>query len=187
MFTGDRSGDFLYAGLYRAGFANQPVSAGIGDGLGLSGCLISAVVRCAPPQNHPTPEEISNCTRWLLPDLLDSSVEVIVALGGLAFAQILRVGAEQGWSVPRPRPAFGHGVELQFGSGPVLLGCYHPSQQNTFTGKLTPEMLDRVLLRAKNLAGNPKQTRQTSQESLLASSGHVGTARPGPRPHQEIR
>jgi uracil-DNA glycosylase family 4 len=153
MFTGDRSGDFLYAGLHRAGFANQPVSAGIGDGLELSGCLISAMVRCAPPQNRPAPEEITNCTRWLLPDLVHPSVKVVIALGGLAFAQVLRVGAEKGWPVPRPRPAFGHGVELHLENGPVVLGCYHPSQQNTFTGKLTPEMLDRVLRRAKDLAG----------------------------------
>jgi uracil-DNA glycosylase family 4 len=153
LFTGDRSGDFLYAGLHRAGFANQPLSAGIGDGLVLSGCLISAMVRCAPPQNRPTPEEVSNCTRWLLPDLLHPSVRVIIALGGLAFAQVLRAGAEHGWSVPGPRPAFSHGVELLLGNGPVLLGCYHPSQQNTFTGRLTPEMLDQVLLRAKDLAG----------------------------------
>jgi uracil-DNA glycosylase family 4 len=153
MFTGDRSGDFLYAGLHRAEFANQPFSAEIGDGLELSGCLISAAVRCAPPQNRPTPEEINNCTRWLLPDLVHPSVRVIVALGGLAFAQVLRVGAKHGWPIPRPRPAFGHGVELHLESGPVVLGCYHPSQQNTFTGKLTPEMLDRVLRRAKDLAG----------------------------------
>jgi uracil-DNA glycosylase family 4 len=153
LFTGDRSGDFLYAGLHRAGFANQPLSSGIDDGLVLSGCLISAMVRCAPPQNRPAPEEITNCTRWLIPDLLHPSVRVIVALGGLAFAQVLRAGAGHGWSVPRPRPAFAHGVELQLGKGLVLLGCYHPSQQNTFTGKLTPEMLDRVLARAKDLAG----------------------------------
>lgn len=153
MFTGDRSGDFLYASLHRTGFANQPTSTSRGDGLTLSGCLITAVARCAPPANRPTPAEVANCSRWLRPELTGPSVRVVVALGGLAYGQVLRLGEEIGWSVPRPRPRFGHGTELVLGDGPVLLGAYHPSQQNTFTGRLTEEMLDGIFERAAELVG----------------------------------
>lgn len=149
MFTGDRSGDFLYSSLHRTGLANQPTATGVDDGLELRGCLITAVVRCAPPGNRPTPDEISNCSRWLLPELTAPHVRVVVALGGLAFTRVLRIGRGLGWAVPRPMPRFGHGVEVRLEGGPDLLGSYHPSQQNTFTGKLTPDMLDRVFTRAK--------------------------------------
>ncbi len=151
MFTGDRSGEFLYASLHRTGFANQPRSTEVGDGLKLTGCLITAVVRCAPPANRPSPDEVANCTRWLLPDLARPEIEVVVALGGLAFTQVLRLASGLGWDVPRPRPRFAHGLETALGDGPVLIGCYHPSQQNTFTGRLTPEMIDGVFDRAGEL------------------------------------
>nr|PZN30985.1 MAG: uracil-DNA glycosylase [Actinomycetota bacterium] len=153
LFTGDRSGDFLFASLHRTGFANQPTSTHVGDGLELRGLLITAIVRCAPPGNRPTPVEVANCARWLLPDLRRPGIRVIVALGGLAFEQVLRHGPSLGWEVPRPRPRFGHGVEEELGGGPILLGSYHPSQQNTFTGRLTPEMFDEVFLRARTLSG----------------------------------
>lgn len=152
MFTGDRSGDFLFASLHRAGFANQPTSTHVGDGLELTGLRITASVRCAPPQNRPTPEEVANCSRWLLPDLANPAVRVIVALGGLAFARVLKHAPGLGWEVPRPKPGFGHGAEVRLGAGPTVLGSYHPSQQNTFTGRLTPEMLDGIFLRARELA-----------------------------------
>jgi len=151
MFTGDRSGDFLYGSLHRTGFAGQPTATAIGDGLILDGCMITAVVRCAPPGNRPTTEERSNCSRWLRPELFDPRVRVVVALGGVAFTQVIRLGREDGWVIPRPAPRFGHGAEVPLGEGRRLLGSYHPSQQNTFTGRLTPAMLDRVFLRARKL------------------------------------
>jgi uracil-DNA glycosylase family 4 len=148
IFTGDRSGDFLFAGLHRAGLANQPVSIAAGDGLELRGCRITAAVRCAPPGNAPTPEERANCRPYLVRELdLCPRAGVLLALGGLAWDAVLRV-----LEVPRPRPRFGHGAEAPAG-GRTLLGCYHPSQQNTFTGRLTPAMLDEVLARARELAG----------------------------------
>jgi uracil-DNA glycosylase family 4 len=147
IFTGDRSGDFLFAGLHRAGLANQPVSIAAGDGLELRGCRITAAVRCAPPGNAPTPEERANCRPYLVRELdLCPRAGVLLALGGLAWDAVLRV-----LEVPRPRPRFGHGAEARAG-GRTLLGCYHPSQQNTFTGRLTPAMLDEVLARARELA-----------------------------------
>ncbi|MGH3650038.1 MAG: uracil-DNA glycosylase [Acidimicrobiia bacterium] len=151
MFTGDRSGDFLYGSLHRTGFANQPTATVVGDGLTLHGCMITAVVRCAPPANRPTTEERTNCSRWLGPELLDPRVRVVVALGAVAFTQVIRLGREDGWVIPRPAPRFGHGVEMPLGEGRHLLGSYHPSQQNTFTGRLTPAMLDRVFSRARRL------------------------------------
>lgn len=153
LFTGDRSGDFLYASLFRTRFANRPDSVSAGDGLELRGALITATVRCAPPANRPTPEEIANCSRWLRPDLERPETRVVVALGAVAHSQALRIASELELEVPRPRPRFGHGVEVPLGGGPVLLSSYHPSQQNTFTGKLTAEMLDAVFLRARVIAG----------------------------------
>ncbi|HEX6947255.1 MAG TPA: uracil-DNA glycosylase [Acidimicrobiia bacterium] len=152
MFTGDRSGDFLFASLYRTGFANQPTSSHVGDGLELAGLRITATVRCAPPQNRPTREEVANCSRWLLPELSRPGLRVVVALGGLAFDQVLKHGPGLGWEVPRPKPRFGHGSELNLRGGPTLLASYHPSQQNTFTGRLRAEMLDGVFERARALA-----------------------------------
>ena len=148
IFTGDRSGDFLFAGLYRAGLANQPESLRLGDGLELRDCFMTAAVRCAPPANKPLPSERDNCSDWLVREVaLLSNLRVVLCLGAFAWDAALRLRG-----APRPRPRFGHGVELP---GPPwsMLGCFHPSQQNTFTGKLTPAMLDTVLARAVALAG----------------------------------
>jgi uracil-DNA glycosylase len=159
MFTGDRSGDFLFAALARAGLANRPVSVARDDGLVLSDVWITAAVRCAPPANRPTPVERDTCLPWGVRELgLLTNVRVVVCLGAFAWAAALRLTAMlAGPDVPppRPRPRFGHGAELA-GEPYSLLGCYHPSQQNTFTGKLTEPMIDAVLQRAGQLAdGSP--------------------------------
>jgi uracil-DNA glycosylase family 4 len=155
MFTGDRSGDFLFAALARAGLANRPVSIARDDGLVLSDVWITAAVRCAPPANRPTPVERDTCLPWSVRELgLLTNVRVVVCLGAFAWAAALRLTAMlAGPDVPppRPRPRFGHGAELA-GEPYSLLGCYHPSQQNTFTGKLTEPMIDAVLERARELA-----------------------------------
>ena len=153
VFTGDRSGDFLYASLFRTGFANQATSISADDGLELRDAYVSAAVRCAPPANQPTPEERDDCLPFLQRELdLLTAVKVIVVLGGFAYAAIARVLAAAGSPLPVPRPKFGHGVEV-ITDRAVVLGCYHPSQQNTFTGRLTEPMLDDVFLRARALAG----------------------------------
>jgi len=150
VFTGDRSGDFLYAALHRAGFANQPTSVHKRDGLRLTDCYITACVRCAPPANKPAPEERDNCLPFVAAELrLLPNVRVIVCLGSFAWDGVLRVLDSMGFA-HRPRPRFGHGAEATVGPY-VLLGCYHPSQQNTFTGRLTEAMLDAVLSRAREL------------------------------------
>ncbi len=148
MFTGDRSGDWLYAALHRAGLANQPTSVSVEDGLRLDGAFITAPVRCAPPSNRPTTTERDACRPFLDAEygLLDR-VRVVVALGGFGFGEAARL---LGLS---PRPKFGHGAEAIAADGTVLLGCYHVSQQNTFTGRLTEPMLDDVFGRAVELAG----------------------------------
>ena len=152
IFTGDRSGDWLFAALWRAGFANQPTSVTRDDGLALSGCYVTAAVRCAPPANRPLPSERDNCLPYLVRELsLLARVRVIVCLGGFAWEVAFRALAAVGVVVPRPRPRFGHGAEAGVDRWTVL-GCYHPSQQNTFTGKLTEAMMDGVLGRAKALA-----------------------------------
>ncbi len=153
IFTGDRSGDFLFAGLHRVGLANQAESVSRDDGLALDGAYIVAAVRCAPPANLPTPEERSNCAEWLEREVaLLPHLHVVVCLGGFAWESGLRLRAALGGGpVPRPKPKFGHGVVAEGGPWP-LLGCFHPSQQNTFTGKLTPAMLDAVLGQARELA-----------------------------------
>jgi uracil-DNA glycosylase len=152
IFTGDRSGDWLFASLYRTGFANQPTSVSRDDGLALTGAYIAAAVRCAPPANRPTPAERDNCLPYLVRELgLLESVLVIVTLGSFAWDATLRVLADLGLPKPRPRPKFGHGVSVEIGRF-RLLGCFHPSQQNTFTGKLTEPMIDAVFERAKELA-----------------------------------
>jgi uracil-DNA glycosylase family 4 len=152
MFTGDRSGDWLYAALHRAGLANQPTAVAVGDGLDLHGVRVTAAVHCAPPDNKPTPAEQGTCAAWLDADLRLVSPRVVVALGAIAWTASLRALARAGASVPRPRPGFGHGVEVDVGSV-QLVGSFHPSQQNTFTGKLTEPMLDEVFSRARTLAG----------------------------------
>ncbi|HST55291.1 MAG TPA: uracil-DNA glycosylase [Solirubrobacteraceae bacterium] len=155
VFTGDRSGDFLFSALWRTGFANQPQSIRRGDGLRLDGAWVTAAVRCAPPANKPTPVERDTCLPWSVDELaLLTDVRVIVCLGGFAWDAALRVlaASDDGSTPPvRPRPRFGHGVELS-GERYSMLGCYHPSQQNTFTGRLTEPMIDAVLSRARDWA-----------------------------------
>ncbi|HUZ29857.1 MAG TPA: uracil-DNA glycosylase [Solirubrobacteraceae bacterium] len=147
IFTGDRSGDWLFAALYRAGLANQPHSVSRDDGLRLRDCYIAAAVRCAPPANRPTTTERDNCLPYLARELeLLTGVTVIVALGAFAWDATLRVLGS-----PRPKPRFGHGAEARLDTV-TLVGCYHPSQQNTFTGRLTIGMMDEVLGRAKTLS-----------------------------------
>ncbi len=159
MFTGDRSGDFLFAALWRTGFANQPHSTGRGDGLALSDAWITAAVRCAPPANRPTPAERDRCLPWSIGELeLLSDVRVLLCLGAFAWDAALRVTAQLAGAEAarrRPRPRFGHGAELA-DEPYTLIGCYHPSQQNTFTGRLTEPMIDAVLLRARALAESVK-------------------------------
>ncbi|HEX8083928.1 MAG TPA: uracil-DNA glycosylase [Solirubrobacteraceae bacterium] len=155
VFTGDRSGDFLYAALHRAGYANQPTSVSRDDGLELTDCWVTAAVRCAPPANKPTPEERDTCIgTWMVPELAHlERARVLVCLGAFAWDAALRVRAAlpAGDPFPRPRPKFGHGAELP-GEPWTLLGCFHPSQQNTFTGVLTPPMMDDVFRRARELS-----------------------------------
>ena len=155
MFTGDRSGDFLFAALWRMGFANQPTSVRRDDGLRLRGAWIGAAVRCAPPANRPTPAEREACLPWSVRELrLLSGVQTILCLGAFAWDAALHLTAalaDPPASLPRPRPRFGHGAEFQT-ERYTLLGCFHPSQQNTFTGKLTEPMIDAVLGRARELA-----------------------------------
>jgi uracil-DNA glycosylase len=159
MFTGDRSGDFLYAAMWRAGLANQPSSSSRGDGLRLRGAWVTAAVRCAPPANKPTPQERDTCLPWSVRELtLLERIRTIVCLGAFAWDAALRldaalvVGELERAVLPRPRPRFAHGAE-HAGGRFELIGCYHPSQQNTFTGRLTEPMIDAVLARAQALAG----------------------------------
>jgi uracil-DNA glycosylase family 4 len=152
VFTGDNSGNFLYAALHRTGFASQPTSISREDGLALTDCYISATARCAPPDNKPFPDEIARCADFLDAEwTLLHRKRVILALGKIAWDATLALAARQGCAIPRPRPAFGHAAEAQLTPGLHLLGSYHVSQQNTFTGKLTPAMFDAVLQRAKEL------------------------------------
>jgi len=152
IFTGDRSGDWLFRALHASGFANQPTSVGRNDGLELRDCFLAAAVRCAPPANRPTPAERDNCLPWAVHELeLLPRVRVVVCLGGFAWDAALRVRAALGEPAPRPRPRFGHGAELA-GERLSLLGCFHPSQQNTFTGRLTVGMMEAVFERAREIA-----------------------------------
>ena len=152
VFTGDRSGDFLFAAVHRAGLANQPTSTGRDDGLELHGAYVAAAVRCAPPDNKPLPGERDHCAPYLHRELaLLVELRVIVALGAFAWRAALRAAEATNGALPRPLPHFSHGAETPAGPH-ILLGAYHPSQQNTFTGRLTPEMFDAVLARAVCLA-----------------------------------
>jgi uracil-DNA glycosylase family 4 len=153
VFTGDRSGDWLFAALHRAGFANQPTSISLDDGLELHGAWITAAVRCAPPANKPTPEERDRCLPWAVAELKHlSALRVVVCLGALAWDAALRLRVAAGHPAPRPRPRFGHEAVFDDDAWLTLVGCFHPSQQNTFTGKLTEAMLDAVFARARALA-----------------------------------
>ncbi len=153
IFTGDESGNWLYGALHRAGFANQATSTHRGDGLALRDVWVTAAARCAPPANRPTPAELATCRRWLLAELtLLGRLRVVIVLGRIAHDAFLAAEAARGQTVPRPRPAFAHGAEHRLPSGLTLLCSYHPSQQNTFTGRLTRGMLDGVCTRAAALA-----------------------------------
>ncbi|HTU96735.1 MAG TPA: uracil-DNA glycosylase [Solirubrobacteraceae bacterium] len=155
VFTGDRSGDWLFAALYRAGYANQPTSRAVDDGLALDDCWVAAAVRCAPPANKPTPTERDTCLPYAVSELeLLTSARVIVCLGAFAWDAALRLLAAHGHERLRPRPRFGHGAEAVSGRF-TLLGCFHPSQQNTFTGRLTEDMLDTIFTRARALSTTP--------------------------------
>jgi uracil-DNA glycosylase len=174
VFTGDRSGDFIFGSLHRCGLAARPDSVAAGDGQRLIGARMAAVVRCAPPENKPTPQERDTCIPWLTAELrmVAPSLRVIVCLGGFAWNALWPVLGDRGYRVPRPRPAFGHGAEMAIGgrgadgaNAPggddhdcgrlLILGCYHPSQQNTFTGRVTPDMIDAIFTRARDAAGLP--------------------------------
>jgi uracil-DNA glycosylase family 4 len=162
IFTGDRSGDWLFASLHRVGLARQATSTHAGDGQRLDGVWMAAAVRCAPPQNRPTPEERDTCAPWLDRELslLLPGVRVVVTLGGFGWDAALRALTTAGAAVPRPRPRFAHAAEVALGhpngGDLTLLGCFHPSQQNTFTGRLTESMIDAVLARAAELGGLPR-------------------------------
>jgi uracil-DNA glycosylase family 4 len=161
MFTGDRSGDVLYAALHAVGLANQPTSVHIGDGLALRGTRITAPVHCAPPENKPTPVERDSCRPWLMRELelLAPTLRAVLVLGGFGWQALLPVLSGAGWTVPRPRPVFGHGAHVELAPAGLerrplhVFGSYHVSQQNTFTGRLTPAMLDEVLGAAAAAAG----------------------------------
>lgn len=160
MFTGDRSGDVLYQALYDVGLASQPTSVAVGDGLELYGVRVTAPVHCAPPANKPTPDERETCRSWLVQELrlLHPTVRAVVVLGAFGWQATLPALVEAGWSVPRPRPAFAHGARVPLDgadgrAGLDLFGCFHVSQRNTFTGRLTPEMLRDVLRTAAEAAG----------------------------------
>lgn len=145
FFTGDRSGDFLFAGLHRAGLANQPTSTHVDDGLTLKDVYIVAPVRCAPPDNAPTPDEFRNCSGYLDRELALLKPKVIFALGAHAWESTLKHFERTGRAVPKPRPKFAHGARAEVANAAVLIGCFHVSQQNTQTGRLTPTMFDEAL------------------------------------------
>lgn len=152
VFTGDRSGDWLYAALHRAGFANQPFATHAGDGLRLDDVYITAAVKCAPPNNRPLPDERDNCISYLRQELAAlTNLRAILCLGRFAWDAGLRGLTDAGRALPRPLPRFTHGALVRLADGLSLIGSYHPSQQNTFTGRLTEEMLDSVLLRAREV------------------------------------
>ncbi|WP_054813876.1 uracil-DNA glycosylase [Nocardia arizonensis] len=161
MFTGDRSGDVLYAAMYAVGLANQPHSRRLGDGLRLHGTRVTAPVHCAPPDNKPTVSERDRCRAWLDIELglLAPTVRAVVVLGGFGWQALMPALNESGWAVPRPRPKFGHGTHVTLAPSRAdraplhVFGCYHVSQQNTFTGRLTPVMLERVFSEAAAAAG----------------------------------
>jgi len=156
IFTGDRSGDWLFAAMHRAGLASRPTSERAGDGLRLLDARVLAAVRCAPPANKPTTEERDTCRPWMVRELslLTPALRCIVVLGGFAWTALWPALAAAGFPPPAAKPTFGHGVTVELGpAGPLVIGCYHPSQQNTFTGRLTEQMLDDVFRTATAYAG----------------------------------
>lgn len=153
MFTGDRSGEWLYRSMWRAGFANQAASISRDDGLVLTGAWVTAPVRCAPPANKPSVAERNSCASWFDRELDILEPTAVVALGDFAYRSIWRYLGDRGHDLPRPRPSFSHGLEIAVPGGPVVLASFHPSQQNTFTGRLTEAMLDAVFSRARQLVG----------------------------------
>jgi len=183
MFTGDRSGDWLYRALHQTGFASQPISASRDDGQVLTDVYITATARCAPPDNKPTPEEIHNCRPYLERELeLLSNLRVVVALGKIAFDTYLDVLKAHGVIRSRAAFAFGHNREFEMGPGqPVLMSSYHPSQQNTSTGKLTEKMLLDVFRRARDLVagGSDKPGKVTGSKTAGPTTSAPGLGRPG--------
>jgi uracil-DNA glycosylase len=154
MFTGDRSGQWLYRALFKAGFANQPESITADDGLRLTDCMITAVCHCAPPDNKPTPEEIANCQTWLTQTIDLCRPKVMFALGHIAWNAVCAEARRRGW-LAGARPTFSHAAAVTLENGYTLLGSYHPSQQNTFTGRLTEPMFDAVFRQARKLVDSP--------------------------------
>jgi uracil-DNA glycosylase family 4 len=152
IFTGDESGNWLYRTLYLCGFSNQPTSLRRDDGLKLNDCYVTAAVRCAPPANKPHLDEFERCRPYLVRELqLLKRARVVLALGKIAFDSFLKAYRENGGTIPKPRPQFAHGASVQLAGGLTLLASYHPSQQNTFTGKLTREMFEAVFRKAKEV------------------------------------
>ena len=178
VFTGDRSGDWLFASLHRVGVAALPTSISAGDGQALTGVRVTAAVRCAPPGNAPTPDERDTCAPWLVREIALTSPRVLVALGGFAWQSALRALADLGEPLPSPRPKFGHGATARVGDR-WLVGSYHPSQQNTFTGRLTEPMLDDVLGRAVSHADSvpPEGDRTLTGPGLSRASLPIGLRR----------
>ena len=159
VFTGDRSGDWLYEALHHFGFANQASSTHRDDGLSLTNCYIGATVRCAPPGNKPSPDEFEQCSRFLRAELrLLTQTRVVITLGKIAFDHYLKTCRAGGHTIPSPVPRFGHGVAYRLPWGVLLLGSYHPSQQNTFTGKLTRPMFHSVFAQARRALDRPHST-----------------------------
>lgn len=151
MFTGDRSGEWLYRALHKAGFANQPTSVNKDDGLQLINCAITATAHCAPPDNKPTNDELENCREYLTNSFKALPVKVVIALGGIAWDAALREIDELGWrNLTEKKPKFSHGAQVKLAGGRTLIGSYHPSQQNTFTKRLTEPMFDKVFSLARN-------------------------------------
>ena len=158
MFTGDRSGDWLFRAMYKAGFANQPIATSRDDGLELSDCVITAVCHCAPPHNRPTPDEMEHCRRWLTATIDLVQPRVLLALGQIAWRAVLDQARQRAWHAGRGA-AFRHGATLPLSEGRWAIASYHPSQQNTFTGKLTEAMFDDVFRRAKMLLASNSSCR----------------------------
>jgi uracil-DNA glycosylase family 4 len=156
IFTGDRSGDWLYRALYNFGFANQPTSTHRGDGLRLIDCYITAAIHCAPPDNKPLPAEFANCRPYLLDELQHlKRVQVVVALGSIAFKTYFSARKQLRMENPSPLPPFGHGLIARLSDSTAVISSYHPSQQNTQTGKLTEKMFDDVFSKARKLLNRP--------------------------------